>query len=332
LKLLFERLDLSVITVTRDLRIEFANSSALLLLLLLPERPAGGQDLPELWPELSLTKLAAELFKPGASPGEWHVAPQDSDSRYLVRGIPALGLDTVVIVIRDVTESERLIEAEREFISNAAHELRTPLAAIVSAIDVLELGAKEVPVERDRFLEHIGREADRLVRLTASLLALARAQTLGERVRTELLELKPLLEEVIESVCTEADLRVALTCPEGLVAIANRELTLQALENLCANALRYTSEGRIDIKAREVEGNAVLIDIIDTGPGIPSELRGRVLHRFVRGGDGSTGFGLGLAIASQAVDAIGGTLELDSEPGRGTTARVTLPAARLLTA
>jgi signal transduction histidine kinase len=332
LRLLLERLPAHVVTVTRDLRIEFANSHALTLLgLPRVEEEEEEEELPEPWSDFSLRDVARELFEVETPDLEWSVTPAGQDRSYMVTGIPAHGLDTVVIVIRDVTESERLIRAEREFIGNAAHQLRTPLAAIVSAVDVLQLGAKEVPVERDRFLAHLERETGRLVRLVGALLTLARAQTLGEQARTELVKVRPLLEEVFSSLHTPDHADIDCRCEEGLIAITNRELMQQALANLCENALRYTSNGRIEVTARAIEGDLVLIDVVDTGPGLPPELRERVQERFVRGSLSSTGFGLGLAIASQAVDAVGGGLEFDSAPGSGTTARVTLPAARAVT-
>ena len=87
------------------------------------------------------------------------------------------------MVFLDVTLAEARRRASVEFVANAAHELRTPLAAIVSGVEVLESGAKEVPVERDRFLTHIGREAERLVRLTRALLMLARISRAASRRR-----------------------------------------------------------------------------------------------------------------------------------------------------
>ena len=238
-----------------------------------------------------------------------------------------------VAVFADVTGRERRERAEREFVTNAAHELRTPLAAISGAVEVLQAGAKEIPEERDRFLEHIDRECARLARLTTSLLSLARAQGGVEPPRLELVELCPFLTQVADGLRPLAAVDVAVDCPADLVAVANAGLLEQALENLGTNAVRHTSEGSIVLAARSVDDRKVAIEIRDTGPGMTDEERVRVTERFYRGSDGDgLGFGLGLAIAVGALRALGAELELESEPRRGTTARVILPAARLVPA
>jgi PAS domain S-box-containing protein len=236
-----------------------------------------------------------------------------------------------VAVFHDVTERERLERAEREFVTNAAHELRTPLAAISSAIEVLQSGAKEAPEDRDRFLAHIDREVRRLGRLTISLLSLARAQGGAERPRLELVQLCPLLQALAAEARAAEAVAVEADCPPDLVAVANGDLLEHALTNLVANAVHNTSEGSILLAARAVDEQKVVIEVRDTGRGIPAAERARVTERFYRGSDGE-GFGLGLAIAAQAVRAVGAELQLESEAGRGTTARVTLSSARLVTA
>ena len=234
-----------------------------------------------------------------------------------------------VAVLADLTEREQLHHAEREFVTNAAHELRTPLAAISSAVEVLRAGAKDVPEERDHFLEHIDRECARLARLTTALLSLARAQGGVEKPRVDLVELCPLLEQLASSARPADGVAVEAYCPVDLLAVANPDLLEQALANLVSNAARHTREGSIALGARPDGEQRVAVEIRDTGSGMTDEERVRVTERFYRGTDGD-GFGLGLAIAADAVRAVGGELELESEVGRGTVARVTLPAGRLV--
>ena len=124
--------------------------------------------------------LATRLFEPGARAIQ-ETFETDDGRAYSIAGIPPRGRSkNVILVITDVSVRERRERAEREFVTNAAHELRTPLATITGAIQVLQSGAKDDAVERDRFLDHIEREAARLGRLTHSLLVLARAQTREE--------------------------------------------------------------------------------------------------------------------------------------------------------
>jgi signal transduction histidine kinase len=111
------------------------------------------------------------------------------------------------------------------------------------------------------------------------------------------------------------------------VILTDRDLAEQALFNLVQNSASYTDEGRIVIRAVH-DGRAVQIEVEDTGPGIAPEERDRVFDRFYRAnGRSPQGFGLGLAIVRQAVRALSGTVEIESAPGGGTTARITLPAA-----
>ncbi len=322
---LLERLQDGVVTVNRELEVEFANEAARRLL---GRRDlATGDPLPDPWQELSLRRLAAGLFAPGARVAQARFAPRD-DRTYGVVGLPARReAETAILVLTDVSESERRERAEREFVTNAAHELRTPLAAITGAVEVLQQGAKETPAERDRFIAHIEREAARLGRLTKALLVLARAQTQQEAPRLAPVELAPLLREVAASLHPAEGVGVDVECPAGLTAHADRDLVEQALANLAANAVKHTERGRVTLRARD--GRAVvLVEVVDTGPGMsPDELE-RMFDRFYRGGRrDADGFGLGLAIARQSVRALGGRIEVDSAPGRGTTVRMVLPAA-----
>jgi signal transduction histidine kinase len=234
----------------------------------------------------------------------------------------------VVVLYDDVTERTRRARAEREFVANAAHELRTPLAAIAGAIEVLQAGAKELPHERDLFLSHIQRETDRLTRLARALLLIARAQTSPERPRAAIVPLKPLLEEVAETLHPAEGVEVSVRCPATLAALTSRDLVEQALANLSQNAARHTVKGVIRLRGR-AEDDAVSVEVVDSGPGIPEDARDRAFDRFFSAGHGGEGYGLGLSIARQAVEAAGGSLELESSR-RGTTARIRLPLARLV--
>jgi two-component system phosphate regulon sensor histidine kinase PhoR len=231
-----------------------------------------------------------------------------------------------VLTFHDVTERELRERAQREFVTNAAHELQTPLAAIASAVQVLQAGAKDDPKSRDRFLEHIDTAVNRLDRLTRALLVLARAQTRGEAPRQEVIQLRPLLQEVAAALRPSA-VPVIVTCASDTAVIANRPLLEQALVNLGGNALKHSLE-RVVLSARRIDGR-VLIEVTDSGPGIPPAEQPRVFDRFYRVGEREgEGFGLGLAIVREAVDALNGELELDSSP-RGTRVSILLSGARV---
>jgi signal transduction histidine kinase/HAMP domain-containing protein len=325
-----ERLHQGVLAVDRDLSVEFANPEARWLLGV--EGLKEGDALPEPWPAFSLREFSTGLFKRDAPVSEARVEIGD-DHAYSVVGIPARTPEQqAILVLTDVSERERRERAEREFVANAAHQLRTPLTTIRGAVDALQSGAKEVPRDRERFLDHIDRESARLGRLAQALLALARAQTGQEALRRQPVELRNVLEEVAAGVHTQPGVELSLLCPPGLAILGDRDLAEQALINLLQNAASHTDEGRIVIRAM-AEGETVQIEVEDTGPGIAPEERNRVFDRFYRGnGRNPAGFGLGLAIVRQAVRALSGTVEIESAPGRGTTARITLPAAGTVSA
>jgi PAS domain S-box-containing protein len=227
-------------------------------------------------------------------------------------------------VFRDVTLREQVERAERDFVTNAAHELQSPLAAIISAIEVLQAGAKDDP-QRDVFLGHIEREAERLGRLVRALLILARAQMGVEPPRDELVAVQPLLTEIASGLTLSSGVELVVDCSADLAVLTNRELVEQAVANLVENAAKQTSSGLIALSAGETDGERVEISVTDTGRGIPAADRPRVFERFYRVDADGPGFGLGLAIVKEAVDALGGEIELDSTPGVGTVVRLRIP-------
>jgi len=328
LRRLLERLDQGVVAIDPDLRVEVVNGAAGRLLG--EEALAEGDQLPEPWPDFPLRHFALELHRPGATMQNVRVAPSEELS-YTLFGIPAGdAFGTAVLVITDVSELERRERVEREFVANAAHELRTPVAAITAAIEVLQSGAKELPAERDRFLAILDRQSARLARLGRALLVLARAQASEAQPRLGPLELRPLLEEVADGLRVHEGVDVEVDCPRGLTVLAERDLVEQVLSNLAANASKHTENGRITVTARPDASDRIAIEVSDTGDGIPLDERDRIFDRFYRSGSrDSDGFGLGLAIVRQAVRVLGGTVEIGGGPAGGTTVRVTLPQARV---
>lgn len=320
LELLLDRLHEGVIAVDADLSVQYANAS---MRGRLPDlRP--GVPLPDELDDLPLRTLAGQLFVRGAPVAEARSHGADGATYSLV-GIPAAGTELAVLVVADITADERRRRAEREFVANASHELRTPVSAIASAVEALELGARDEPAERDRFIGVIGRQANRLSRLTRSLLVLARAQTREEGIQLVPVELGPLLERVAEG---EPSAQVRVDCVDAPAALAQPDMLEQVVANLVANAVKHAPGCEVTLTASRNGGESAVIEVADRGPGIPAEVRARVFDRFYSGsGAGRDGFGLGLAIARDSAIAMRGRLELESSPGAGTTARVVLRVA-----
>ncbi len=325
LRLLLERLHEGVLAIDQDLVVHFANTEARRLL---GGRVREGDPLPEPWQGFALRDFAHALFDERASVTQVHVAP-DEQHAYGVVGIPSQPeTDWALIVVDDLTEQERRELAEREFVSNAAHELRTPLTTIIGAVEVLQAGAKEDPAERDRFLGHIEREAGRLARLARAMLTLARAHSGEETPRVEAVELAPLLREVAAGLSLKSGVALDVEAEDGLMVETNRDLLEQALRNLGENAAKHTARGSVALRAYR-DGNTVTVEVEDSGPGISPEVQRHVFDRFYRGERDPHGFGLGLAIVRESVRTLGGRIELDSSPGKGTVFRILLAPARV---
>ncbi len=237
---------------------------------------------------------------------------------------------SALLVVRDRTDELRRDQAEREFVSNAAHELRNPIAGMSGAIEVLRSGAKDDPEARDHFLDRLATDVDRVSRLTRALLTLARMEAIGEgeadvvSVDIAVSEAIAALDPVVEGVDLETEV-----APD-LVANADPVLLRQVLIGLLTNAFKHTpSPGTVMIRGHQGPEDKVVIEVEDTGTGIRADEQDRVFDRFYRG-SGSLereGFGLGLAIAKRMVDVMGGEISVSSEDGRGSIFTIKLRAA-----
>jgi signal transduction histidine kinase len=320
---LLGRLPIGVISLNESLVVEYANPAARLFL----GGMAPGSPLPDTLPGFSLRKYAKRLFTNAPPPRR---VVETARGRLVdLEGVPA-GHDSGVILLHDVTAEERRRRAEQEFVTNAAHELRTPIAAIASALDVLQAGADDEPDERERFLAHIKRETDRLGRLVAALLLLARIQTGQETPSLELVEVAPLLDDIAGSLEPTDGVIVLVECDAGVAALADPELLRQAVWNLAVNAVKHTARGEIRLEGRDL-GRLSEIDVRDTGSGMSADTQAQAQDRFYRAQRRSgDGFGLGLPISIAIAGALGGKLSVESELGSGTRVRLHLPSARLV--
>lgn len=245
-----------------------------------------------------------------------------------VRPLPQTG--GAVAVLHDVTRLRALEAVRRQFLANAAHELRTPVTAIAGYAETL--AADELPAEtRREFVATIGRNADRIARLVADLLELerieARAQATADR---DPLALAPMITDAVAAARTlggAAPPRFTIDVADDLVVQGDRDGLDHVLQNLVDNAVVHGG-GEVAIAAR-AEGDRVIVTVADRGPGLTADERERVFERFYRGGarrrDG--GAGLGLAIARSHAQAMGATLTAGGEPGQGAVFTLTLARA-----
>jgi two-component system, OmpR family, phosphate regulon sensor histidine kinase PhoR len=237
----------------------------------------------------------------------------------------------VLLVVRDRTEELKREEAEREFVSNAAHELRNPLAGIMGSIEVLRGGAKDDPDARDRFLARLADDAERMTRLTQSLLMLARVEAEGAPDSAQVVDVSLAAREALDAVEVPEGVELKAEIAPDLVAEGEPVLLRQVMIGLLTNACGNTPPpGTVTLRASRGDESTVTIEVQDTGKGIPAEEQDRVFERFYRGSatlEGE-GFGLGLSIAKRMVDVMGGEIGLQSEPGAGSIFWVRLRAAK----
>ncbi|MEO8091862.1 MAG: ATP-binding protein [bacterium] len=236
----------------------------------------------------------------------------------------------VLAVVRDRTEELRRELAEREFVSNAAHELRNPIAGISGAIEVLRGGAKDDPSARDHFLARLASDTERVSRLTESLLALARMEAVGEG-GSGAIDVAIALDEAAQAVTGSEGVELKLEATPELVARGDSLLLRQVLIGLLTNAFKNTPPpGVVTLRARRDGDEEILIEVSDTGTGIEPDEIDRVFERFYRGSGAleQEGFGLGLSIAKRMVDVMSGEIGVRSEVGAGSTFWVRLQAAQ----
>lgn len=226
---------------------------------------------------------------------------------------------------------ERAVEALQRFTADASHELRTPLAAIKGTAQVA-LARERTAEELRGTLSEVVEECEGMLHLVEGLLTLARGE--GSEVHHVLatFNLVPLLEDITEigqALATGSPVEVRLDAPPELSVVGAPAPLRQVFLNLVANAVRFTDQGSVIIRARSLEEGQIEVAVMDTGRGIPSEELPRVFDRFYRGeaARGSeNGSGLGLAIARLIVEQHGGSIQVDSQPGQGSAFRVRLPA------
>ena len=223
---------------------------------------------------------------------------------------------------------------ERQFTSDASHELRTPLTILKGEISVA-LGRPRTAAEYSETLAHLESTVDDMTQLVEDLLTLTRAAANKENIGQARVNLSELLRQVCERMSVLASAKgVRLNAPTetaGVIALGDRLKLQRVLTNLIDNALRYTPKGgRVDVSIRRKETEA-LIDVRDTGRGIRPEHLPRLFQRFYRAdsdrGRDSGGSGLGLAIAQTIVQAHGGKISVESQPGKGSCFTVSLPLA-----
>jgi two-component system phosphate regulon sensor histidine kinase PhoR len=342
-----------VIALDGEQRILFVNDCAAELLEIQAHLAVGRR----LWEAVRHRGLHEVVEKAlgGPAPCEQEltrIGPSSRSLRVHAARLPDPAGRGAVLVLHDTTELRRLERLRQEFVANVSHELKTPLSVIKACIETLLDGAAEDVEHRGRFLDRISEQADRLHALILDLLSLARIESGVEVFELRAVPLAPLVASCLERHQNRAQgkSQVLRALPpsegdretgrqgdkenEGELAVwADEEAISQILDNLVDNAVKYTPEGgQITVGWRDEEG-LVVLEVADTGIGIPEHDLPRIFERFYRVDKARSremgGTGLGLSIVKHLVQAMSGTVSASSQVGWGTTFQIRLPRASI---
>ncbi len=342
-KKILEAMHEGVVVVDHEGRIELVNSALRSMLLLGAD--AVGKLLIETVRHAQLSEMLEDAR---AEPDDRQVElelPGLKPRRVLVQVAPlSAGDEGLLFVFVDVTELRRLESLRRDFVANASHELRTPIAAVRSATETLRFGALDDPPAAIRFLDIIEPNAQRLQSLVEDMLELSKLESNEFKLKREPVELQrvvPIVLALFRERAEKKGVRLSSELPAALPAIDGDARALEhILSNLVDNAVKYCPSGSRILVGGSDDDDRVKLVVSDTGPGIAPEHLPRVFERFYRIDAGRSrdlgGTGLGLSIVKHMVEAMRGKVSVESSVGVGSTFRVslhradvTLPLARV---
>ena len=321
-----------VLLVGADGRALLANPAFLKLFDLSGE--VAGRTVLELLRQPELARVVDDTLRLG-QPQSGQIELQTPERRTLLLASAALagGERGAVVVTRDTTELTRVADMRRDFVGNVSHELKTPLAAIRGFAETMRDGALDEPPVARRFTERILEQCRRLQALLDDLLTLSRLETvsLRERERVALDDVVRHAADTLAPLAREKGVRVEVVAPDIPAVLGESDAVERLVLNLLENAIKYNRpQGQVAVHL-SATGEDVLLEVSDTGIGIPPDALPRIFERFYRVDKGRAreegGTGLGLAIVKHVAQAHGGQVEVDSRLGRGTTFRVRLPVA-----
>jgi two-component system phosphate regulon sensor histidine kinase PhoR len=283
-----------------------------------------------------LHELVREALAGGRREGQEVTLDRGDGRRHAALSATPLGAGAgIVVVARDVTPFVRLDQVRRDFVANVSHELKTPLAAIRGLAETLRDGALDDPATATRFLGRLLEQCRRLEATLEDLLTLSRLESPAapkQRVPVDTVELVRVAAETLAPLAAERGVELVVgTGEEPAIVAGDPDALERLLLNLLDNAVKYNRAGGQVRVAVEVEPRSVVLTVADSGIGIAPEHLGRIFERFYRVDRGRAraegGTGLGLAIVKHVAQLHGGQVEVESQPGAGTTFTVTLPRA-----
>ena len=325
-----------VVLLDREQRVRFWNAAAAAIIGVTEEEALGRpvRDVLPSWEDLTRPAELADAQAPErARPVTVPLQRPDGDRWVAIAGVEFPG--GVVYALRDVTDEHVLERARSDFVATASHELRTPLAAVYGAARTLRRTDIEMLAEqRDRFLEIIESETERLTAIVSQILLAGQLEEGRVDVSPSVTDVGSLAESVLDSARLRVPERIELRLERNggsVLALADPDKLRQVLVNLVDNAVKYSPDGGVVTVELGSRTDRVQVAVCDSGLGIPPSEQERIFERFYRLDPALTrgvgGSGLGLYISRELVSRMGGTLTVRSDTGEGATFVVDLPAA-----
>ncbi|MGE0529446.1 MAG: ATP-binding protein [Bdellovibrionales bacterium] len=334
LRAVLSSMEEGVIAVDAEQRIQFANQRAGHYLSFDVRAVVGRR----LW-EIIRHRHIQELVKSALTDALSHHQELDwtgpNARTFIVHASPLPGIPPrgAVLVFHDTTELRRLERIRQDFVANVSHELKTPLTVIKANVETLLDGAAEDANHRDRFLKRIADHADRLNNLIHDLLSLARIESGSGTYVFKTIEVEEVVNACLQNYLPLAESKKqtleVVAPPEPWTLWADEEAIFQILGNLVENAIKYTPEhGKITVRWWGSE-KQVMLEVRDTGVGIPEHELARIFERFYRVDKARSrqlgGTGLGLSIVKHLTQALNGSVTAESIYGKGSVFLVGLP-------
>lgn len=336
-----DSIDDPLVVVDAELRVTNLNRAARRVFESGPRDPVGSHFLEvvgreDLLEHLQVTLRTGKPPQPGGAE-RFITLSRNGGRRHYEAAVTSVRVEDgepagAILMLRDVTDVRELERMKSEFVATASHQLKTPLTSIAMSVQLLREHAEEDLPERDRaLLRETDADVTGLRTLVDDLLHLSRLQSGEIELDFQAIEVKLVCDRIVQIMAPQAaerDVSLCVSIPEDLPPV-RMDMTKASwvLTNLMSNALRYSEPGDEIRLGASHRGEHLELWVSDDGPGIPPERQARIFDRFVRLTEEGDGSGLGLAICREIVQAHGGQIWVESEPGTGSTFRFTLPVA-----
>ena len=329
IKLALSEIDDGVIITDSNYQLRYMNGAAMHIFGVQPGK----------WQGLTFIEVARdyecnELLKKSVDTGQRQEALIETRQRrqfLSLAAVPGGEGESYVVIVKDLTEKQKIDQMRRDLVSNIAHEFRTPIASIRLLAETLQQGAVNDPEVSVDFLRKIDIESARLQQMTSELNKLWLIESDGSKSERDADDVGHLIEQTVERLRAQADrkgISIIVNIEPGMPRpVVDKNGIESVLMNLLHNAIKYTdTAGQITVNARR-ENDAILVSVTDTGIGISDDDLPRIFERFYKADKSrnTEGSGLGLAISKHIITSHRGTIWVESTEGRGANFYFTLP-------